>query len=45
LSEANWRRKNTWGSSAESKRAKESRDNLIARAERSSLRMAGGAGK
>lgn len=42
LSEANWRRRNTWsGGGAESRRAKESRDRLIARAERNTLRSNG----
>nr|DAI57398.1 MAG TPA: hypothetical protein [Caudoviricetes sp.]DAL13554.1 MAG TPA_asm: hypothetical protein [Caudoviricetes sp.]DAO55592.1 MAG TPA: hypothetical protein [Caudoviricetes sp.]DAP56694.1 MAG TPA: hypothetical protein [Caudoviricetes sp.]DAQ74077.1 MAG TPA: hypothetical protein [Caudoviricetes sp.] len=41
MSEANWRRKNTWSSSAASRRAKQSRDNLIARAERNTLRQRG----
>lgn len=41
LSEANWRRRNTWSGGAESRRAKESRDRLIARAERNTLRRNG----
>ena len=41
LSEANWRRKNTWATGDASRRAKESRDRLIARAERNTLRQRG----
>lgn len=41
LSETNWRRKNTWAGSIESRMAKESRDRLIDRAERNTLRING----
>lgn len=41
LSDANWRRTNTWGGGAASGRAKQSRDNMIARAEKNTLRQRG----
>lgn len=41
LSEANWRRKNTWTSSTKSRLAKTSRDRLIARAEANTLKANG----
>ncbi|WP_314923118.1 hypothetical protein [Prevotella pallens] len=41
LSEANWRRKNTWETSALSRKAKQSRDRLIARAESRAVQQHG----